>query len=523
MTTTRSIYKGILFVGLSAVVLAAAWSLAMLWLRGTLKRNIVAVLHDRFHGDVQLDDLQVGVFPRISATAQDIVLRRDGRTDVPPLITIQKFALSASVLGLLRRHVSAIHLQELQIHIPPRPPGAPPSSGIKPGKKIYFPLVIDEIVSDDALLEMLPGDAKHILRDFNIHRLVLHSFSFENSASFHATLTNPLPLGEIDSEGQFGPWQAEQPGDTAVAGTFRYSHVDFSSIRGLSGMMSSSGKYSGTLDQIDVEGDTEMPDFALSIAGNPLPLTTHYIAVVDGTDGNTYLKSVEARLGNSPISVNGEIVGIPGVKGKHIMLDATSRDARTEDLIGLAVKGGGPLKGSITLHTKIDLPPPTPGDIRDVAERLSLQGQFGISRARFTDPGVQSKLDSLSRAGQGEPKNEDIQDVISNVRGRFAVRQGTARFSGIEFEVPGAGVQLDGSYQMKSGDMDFHGHLIIDAKLSQTTTGAKSFVLKLFDPFFKKDGGGSSIPIKITGNRTHPNYGLDLGHKSDSKTKRVAH
>jgi len=146
-----------------------------------------------------------------------------------------------------------------------------------------------------------------------------------------------------------------------VAGTFRYSHADFSSIRGLSGIMSSLGKYSGTLDQIDVEGDTEMPDFALSIAGNPLPLTTHYIAMVDGTDGNTYLKSVEARLGNSPISVNGEIVGIPGVKGKHIVLDATSRDARTEDLIGLAVKGGAPLKGSITLHTKIDLPPPTPG------------------------------------------------------------------------------------------------------------------------------------------------------------------
>ncbi len=519
----RSTSKAILIVGMSAIVLAAAWSLAMLWLRVTLKQNIVAVLHDQFHGEVQVEDLQVGVFPRISATAQSIVLRQDGRTDVPPLITIQKFTLFASVLGLLRRHVSAIHIQGLQIHIPPRPPGSPLSSGIKPGKKIYFPLVIDQIIADDALLETLPSDAKHIPRDFNIHRLVLHSFSFENSASFHAKLTNPLPLGEIDSEGQFGPWQPEQPGDTAVAGTFRYSHADFSSIRGLSGMMSSSGKYSGTLDQIDVEGDTEMPDFALTIAGNPMPLTTHYIAVVDGTNGNTYLKSVEARLGKSPISVSGEIVGIPGIRGKDIVLDATSRDARTEDLIGLAVKGGSPLKGSITLHVKIDLPPPTPGDTGDVAERLSLQGQFGISDARFTDPNVQSKLDSLSRAGQGKPKDEEIQDVISNLRGRFVVRHGTASFSGIEFEVPGAGVHLDGSYQMESGDMDFRGHLIIDAKLSETTTGAKSVILRLFNPFFKKNGGGSSIPIQITGNRTHPHYGLDLRHKSGSDQKRMAH
>ena len=520
---TRSTSKAILIIGISAIVLAVAWSLAMLWLRVTLKQSIVAVLHNQFHGEVQVDDLQVGVFPRISATAQSIVLRQNGRTDVPPLITIQKFALYAGVLGLLRRHVSAVHIQGLQIHIPPRPPGSPPSSGIKPGKKIHFPLVIDQIISEDALLETLTSDAKHIPRDFNIHRLVFHSFSFENSASFHATLTNPLPLGEIDSEGQFGPWQAEQPGETAVAGTFRYSHADFSSIRGLSGIMSSSGKFDGTLDQIGVEGDTEMSDFTLSIAGNPLPLSTHYVAVVDGTNGNTYLKSVEARLGSSPISVNGEIVGIPGVKGKDIVLDATSRDARTEDLIGLAVKGGSPLKGSITLHAKIELPPPTAGDMGDVAERLSLQGQFGISDARFIDPDVQSKLDSLSRAGRGKPKDEEIQDVISNLRGRFVVRHGTARFTGIEFELPGAGVQLDGSYRMESGDLDFRGHLTIDAKLSETTTGAKSIILRLFNPFFKKNGGGSSIPIEISGNRAHPHYGLDMRHKSDSDQKRVMH
>jgi len=102
--------------------------------------------------------------------------------------------------------------------------------------------------------------------------------------------------------------------------------------------MSSTGKYDGTLDTINVEGDTEMPDFALGIAGNPMRLTTHYIAVVDGTNGDTHLKSVEARLGNSPLSVSGDIIGTPGIKGKHIVLDATSQNARAEDLIGLAVE-----------------------------------------------------------------------------------------------------------------------------------------------------------------------------------------
>jgi hypothetical protein len=499
----------LLIFGLFALtIIVTTLSVSVVYLPGALRRGVVSTLQNRFQSDVQIEDLQVGVFPNIHATAHGIVLRLHGRTDVPPLITIQKFVLSATIAELFRRHISSIQLQGLQIHIPPPALGAVPNQGIKPGKKIHFPLVIDEIVSDDAVLETLPRDAKHIPRDFNIHHLVLDSFSFENPASFHATLTNPLPLGEIASEGQFGPWQGEQPGNTMVSGTFRYSHVDFSSIHGLSGNMSSSGNYSGTLDRISVEGDTEMPNFALAVAGNPMPLATHYRAVVDGTNGNTYLESVEARLGDSPISVTGQIVGIRGVQGRLIALDATSHNARTEDLLGLAVKGGAPMKGSINLHVKINVPPGPPG--QDILEHLELNGQFGLGQTHFTNADVQKKLDSLSRAGQGQPKDEEIANVVSNLRGNFLVTHGVVRLTGVEFDVPGSTVQLDGFYGMESEDIDFHGHLLLDVKLSQTTTGVKSVALKLVDPFFKQAGGGSSIPIKITGNPKNPNFGLDL-------------
>jgi hypothetical protein len=87
----------------------------------------------------------------------------------------------------------------------------------------------------------------------------------------------------------------------------------------------------------------------------------------------------------------------------------------------------------------------------------------------------------------------------------------------ITFHVPGAGVQLDGFYNMKSGDMDFRGHLLLDDKLSQTTTGATSVFLRVVDPFFKRKGGGSSIPIKVTGNYAHPSFGIDLGGNHKGK------
>jgi hypothetical protein len=82
----------------------------------------------------------------------------------------------------------------------------------------------------------------------------------------------------------------------------------------------------------------------------------------------------------------------------------------------------------------------------------------------------------------------------------------------LSFSVEGATVQLAGTYQMTSGEMNFHGNLLMDAKLSQTTTGVKSFFLKALDPFFKGEHGGTSLPIKITGTKDHPSFGLDLHH-----------
>ena len=43
------------------------------------------------------------------------------------------------------------------------------------------------------------------------------------------------------------------------------------------------------------------------------------------------------------------------------------------------------------------------------------------------------------------------------------------------------------------------------------TTGYKSLLLKPIDLIFKRDGGGSAIPIRITGTRREPAFGLDKG------------
>jgi hypothetical protein len=214
------------------------------------------------------------------------------------------------------------------------------------------------------------------------------------------------------------------------------------------------------------------------------------------------LTSVDARLGNSPIHVSGQIVGVPGVHGRKILLDASSHDARAEDLTHLAVKGPPPLRGTVNLRTKIYLPPIPKG--ADAIKLTSLDGQFDIADARFTGQVAQGKVDSLSRAGQGQPKSTGIQNVPFDLRGKFIVNGGVAHLSQIAFDLQGASVQIDGSYRLDNGDMDFRGRLQLDAKASQATTGIKSVMLRPFDRFFEKNGKGFSIPFKVSGDRDHP-------------------
>jgi len=33
------------------------------------------------------------------------------------------------------------------------------------------------------------------------------------------------------------------------------------------------------------------------------------------------------------------------------------------------------------------------------------------------------------------------------------------------------------------------------------------------DPFFSKHGAGTEVPVKMTGTKSEPHFGLDFGHK----------
>src|ERR1700723_2467914 len=241
--------------------------------------------------------------------------------------------------------------------------------------------------------------------------------------NFNAKLTNPKPVGQIESRGYFGPWNAAQPGETALGGTYSFQHADLSTIKGIGGILSSQGAYQGTLDKIVVDGKTDTPDFQVKISGHKVPLHTEFHAIVDGTDGNTYLQPVKARFLHSFLTAQGYVVRVQGEPGRHVYLDIDMEQARIEDLLRMGVRTDPPvLEGNVKLHTKLDLPP----GMQDVAHKLRLQGNFAIVNVRFSSDKIQRRIDELSLRSQGQvelltqqARDGKFEVVHSQMRGDF--------------------------------------------------------------------------------------------------------
>jgi hypothetical protein len=518
---------------IAAGVLALLVVIASLWFRShfspILQRRAVEALSDRFDSEVQLREFHASLF-NLKIEGSGLALYYHRRHDVPPLISVDKFSGEASFMGLLRKplHITNVQVEGLTIQIPPHrdknqagqaatqpahqtsddddatpDPGSPASR-----------LIIDELVCSKTQLITLPGTPDKEPRVWDIHDVVLHGLGLGHAATFHATLTNGLPPGEIHTDGEFGPWAREDPASTPVKGDYKFRNADLSVFRGISGTLESDGKYDGPLNKLHVNGTTDVPDFAISIAGHKVHLSTQFDATVDGSNGDTLLHPVVAQFLRSSLTANGAVAKVEANKGKEIDLKVVLDNARLEDVMALGVKGKPPMTGAVTLKTKFMLPSGR-GENTDIVDRLVLDGQFGISKGQFADLKIQEKVKSLSRHGEGKPNDENAGSDITQLQGRFLLRNTVLTFRELTFAVDGAEVQLRGTYGLRSEDLEFHGKLRLDAKLSQMTTGFKSVLLKAFDPFFRKNGV-TELPIKITGKRDHPNFGLDFHHKEQA-------
>jgi hypothetical protein len=66
----------------------------------TLKARVIALLTDELESEVTIEALEGRVFPRVAVSGRGVVIRQKGRTDVPPLIAIDRFEIRGSLRDL---------------------------------------------------------------------------------------------------------------------------------------------------------------------------------------------------------------------------------------------------------------------------------------------------------------------------------------------------------------------------------------------------------------------------------------
>jgi hypothetical protein len=491
------------------------------------RQRLIAVLSEHLQGEVELRELHLRTFPSLRADGRGLVIRHHGRHDVPPLITIEHFSAEGTLAGLLRRHVALVTVEGLDIEIPPdrnRDAGqdeddaeaGPDQGGDNASGNAARTLILDGLRSVNARLAIISSEPGKGPKVWSIHDLKMSTLGVDRAMPFEATLTNAVPPGDIATRGSFGPWRSPNPGATPLDGVFTFARADLSVFKGISGILSSRGTFGGALARIDVHGETDTPDFVVTTGGHPVPLHTKYHAIVDGTNGNTTLDRVDASFLNTSIVAKGGVIGTPGKEGRTVNLNVTIDKGRIEDVLKFAVKANAPMTGALRLNTSFVLPP---GD-QDVVRKLRLNGRFSITDGLFKNLDVQKKINELSKRGRGEEPQAAAARVSSNFTGTFRLGGGKLSIPDVTFAVPGAGVRLAGSYDLVPETLNFQGTLFTDAKVSQMVTGVKRLLLKVVDPLFHREGGGAAIPIKITGKRDNPSFGLDKGrvfsHKKES-------
>ena len=490
-----------------------------------LRRLVVSTLAERLDSDVELEAFSVDTFPGVVIRGQGLVLRLRGQpAGTPALIQIEGFTVESGLFDLVwrPRRFRRVALEGLVVNIPPgglrrgvsmggAREEAPPPPGESAGAQRAgeSPIVVDELQADGALLRIIPRRADKPPKEFAIHALTMRTLGLARAMPFTATLTNPVPRGQIETSGTFGPWQKEEPATTPVSGKYAFQNADLGTIKGIGGILNSTGTFDGKLERIAVKGETHTPDFHLDISDQPVALSTSFDAVVDGTDGDTYLNTVNAQFLQTTLTAKGSVAGVAGVKGRQVQLNVEITEGRIEDLLRLAVKSQKPLLlGRVGLSSDFLLPP---GE-GDVIERLQLSGKFDVDAAKFTDVNVQQKLAGMSHRARGRDPDERAENVVSDLSGVFRLKDGSLRLTNLAFSMPGAIVRLNGSYALRSGGLNFDGTVRMQATISEAAGGGvKGFFLKMVDPVFRKRGAGAIIPIRIRGTREDPKFGLDVG------------
>jgi hypothetical protein len=470
-------------------------------------------------------------FPHPGFVADDLTLRRNSAPDLPPVGSARHVVVQGRWIDLLtlHRNVHLVYIEGLHIVIPPVGSRAN-KEDFPPGSTADFAgpdTMVQQLNIREAVLDIMRVNGSRY--SFPIHQLIIRNLHKGLAVPYFVDMQNAQPIGHIVATGSFGPLVAGKLGSTPVSGSYNFAPVDMGTIPGIGGTLSASGHFRGPLGGVQVDAHGDIPDFVVG-KGRPTHVIGGAQGSVNGLNGDITLSSIDVHTGATTVHAQGTIVG----DRKAVNLELAVVDGRAQDILRPFVHGDTPIVGAVRLHGHAFLAPSQ--NKATFFQRLLVNGAFDVPAERLTNVAAQQKLSAFSERAQGlksaklhaadvsiakeaaadahsstsqkadpkpdpkaDPKPAGAPDILSDLGGGVRIRDGIAYFERLRFHMPGAWVDLHGTFSLRDHTVHLLGDLHMDSDISHVTTGVTSLLLKPLAPFFKKDSAGAVVPIAITG------------------------
>src|SRR5262249_1190581 len=147
--------------------------------------------------------------------AHDLTVRHHGRTDIPPLLVVKAFIVDLKPSDLQSSTIDRVWVDGLEVNIPPKDPQTgkrdlPGGSSGADGSESSG-LIIRELIATNTRMTIAPAAANREPKVWDVYALDLKNLRAGEQATFRASVNNPIPEGQIEASGRFGPWQKQEP------------------------------------------------------------------------------------------------------------------------------------------------------------------------------------------------------------------------------------------------------------------------------------------------------------------------
>jgi hypothetical protein len=249
------------------------------------------------------------------------------------------------------------------------------------------PTVVERLIADHSVLEV-PYDSPKALCGSFFTTLNSETWVGTVNRFFAARLDNPFPHGPLQVSGRFGPWNSSAPKRTALDGEYTLHDADLGVFPSIAGMVSSQGRFSGTFDNLAVQGQTSTPELTVVSTHHGLPLQTNFLTRVNGA----------AQFGKDELEVHGSIARYRNAR-RVASLEIQCDRGRIEDTFYPFIHNS---RAAVTGAVRFRMHVTIPSGKQKFQKKLGLTSTFEIENAHFTHEQTQLNLSKIAQAPHQE-------------------------------------------------------------------------------------------------------------------------